>query len=178
MEYLSLGRKGWAQQSLFSLKKKTKKQPGVVEHAFNPRTGEEEAGRFLNSRPAWSTEWVPGQPELYRETLSPKTKQTTTKNNTQKKTKKLVYDPALTAAHYIKKLAWPKLKATLVSVYKYKHLEGSLRTWAFSKTTVIGSPLGCMISTAMSFLAQIYNVTHECLPVMQATNPISRWLPP
>jgi hypothetical protein len=28
----------------------------VVAHAFNPRTWEAEAGRFLSSRPAWSTE--------------------------------------------------------------------------------------------------------------------------
>jgi hypothetical protein len=30
----------------------------VVAHAFNPSTREAEAGRFLSSRPAWSTEWV------------------------------------------------------------------------------------------------------------------------
>jgi hypothetical protein len=28
----------------------------VVEHAFNPSTWEAEAGRFLSSRPAWSTQ--------------------------------------------------------------------------------------------------------------------------
>jgi hypothetical protein len=44
----------------------------VVVYTFNPSTWEPEAGGFL--RPAWSTEWVPGQPELYRETLSQKTK--------------------------------------------------------------------------------------------------------
>jgi hypothetical protein len=48
--------------------------PGVVVHAFNPSTREEEAGGFLSSRPAWSTERVPGQPGLYRETLSQKNK--------------------------------------------------------------------------------------------------------
>jgi hypothetical protein len=48
--------------------------PAVVVHAFNPSTREAEAGGFLSSRPAWSTEWVPGQPGLYRETLSRKTK--------------------------------------------------------------------------------------------------------
>jgi hypothetical protein len=37
-------------------------------------TWEAEAGEFLSSRPAWSTEWVPGQPGLYRETLSQKNK--------------------------------------------------------------------------------------------------------
>jgi hypothetical protein len=46
----------------------------VVAHAFNPNTWEVEAGRFLSSRPAWSTKWVPGQPGLHRETLSRKTK--------------------------------------------------------------------------------------------------------
>jgi hypothetical protein len=34
----------------------------VVAHAFNPSTCEAEAGEFLSSRPAWSIEWVPGQP--------------------------------------------------------------------------------------------------------------------
>ena len=30
--------------------------PGMVTHTFNPSTREAEAGRFLSSRPAWSTE--------------------------------------------------------------------------------------------------------------------------
>jgi hypothetical protein len=59
---------------------------GVVAHAFNPSTGEAEAGRFLSSRPAWSTEWVPGQPGLYRETLS-QNKQTNKQTNKQKEFK-------------------------------------------------------------------------------------------
>jgi hypothetical protein len=44
----------------------------MVAHAFNPSTQEAEAGGFLSLRPAWSTRWVPGQPGLYRETLSQK----------------------------------------------------------------------------------------------------------
>jgi hypothetical protein len=51
---------------------KVKNMKTVVAHAFNPRTREAEAGRFLSSRPDWSTEWVPGKPGLYRETLSQK----------------------------------------------------------------------------------------------------------
>jgi hypothetical protein len=31
-------------------------QPGMVAYAFNPSTWEAEAGEFLSSRPAWSTE--------------------------------------------------------------------------------------------------------------------------
>jgi hypothetical protein len=42
----------------------------MVAHIFNPSTREAEAGRFLSSRPAWSTKWVPGQPGLHREILS------------------------------------------------------------------------------------------------------------
>jgi hypothetical protein len=57
----------------------------VVAHAFNPSTWEAEAGGFLSSRPAWSTEWVPGQPGLHRETLSRKTNQPTKKNQKEKK---------------------------------------------------------------------------------------------
>jgi hypothetical protein len=36
--------------------KKVLEKPGVVVHAFNPSTWEAEAGGFLSSRPAWSTE--------------------------------------------------------------------------------------------------------------------------
>jgi hypothetical protein len=57
----------------------------MVAHAFNPGTWEAEAGGFLSSRPAWSTKWVPGQPKLYRETLSWKNKN---KNKTTTTTKK------------------------------------------------------------------------------------------
>ena len=59
---------------------------GVVSHTFSPRTHEAEAGGFLRSRPAWSTEWVPGQPGLYIETLSQKKNQPT-KNPKNKKHK-------------------------------------------------------------------------------------------
>jgi hypothetical protein len=46
----------------------------VVAHAINLSTWEAEAGRFLSLRPAWSTEWVPGQPGPHTETLSQKKK--------------------------------------------------------------------------------------------------------
>ena len=35
-------------------------------------TSQAVGGRFLSLRPVWSTEWVPGQPRLYRKTLSQK----------------------------------------------------------------------------------------------------------
>jgi hypothetical protein len=40
-----------------------------------PALREAEMGGFLSSRPDWSTELVPGQPRLHRETLSQKQKQ-------------------------------------------------------------------------------------------------------
>jgi hypothetical protein len=43
---------------------------------------EAEAGGFLSSGPAWSTEWVPGQPGIHRETVSKnKNKQTNKQTN-------------------------------------------------------------------------------------------------
>jgi hypothetical protein len=59
----------------------TETEPGMVAHAFNPSTREAEAGGFLSSKPAWSTELVPGQPGLFRETLSGKTKNKQTNKN-------------------------------------------------------------------------------------------------
>jgi hypothetical protein len=46
----------------------------VVAYTFNPSTWEAEEGGSLSSRPAWSTEWILGQPGLHRETLSQKEK--------------------------------------------------------------------------------------------------------
>jgi hypothetical protein len=58
----------------------------MVVHTLNPSTWEAEAGEFLSSRPAWTTEWVPGQPGLYRKTLSQKKKQKTKNKQTNKST--------------------------------------------------------------------------------------------
>jgi hypothetical protein len=41
-----------------------------VAHAFSYSTWKAEAGKSVSSRSAWSTERVPGQPGLHRETLS------------------------------------------------------------------------------------------------------------
>jgi hypothetical protein len=60
----------------------------MMEHAFNPSTWEEEAGEFLSSRPAWSTEQVPGQPGLHRETLSWEKKNKKQKTTTKKLNRK------------------------------------------------------------------------------------------
>jgi hypothetical protein len=57
----------------------------VVAHTFNPSTWEAEAGGFLSSRPAWSTKRVPGQPGLYRETLSREKKKTNNKQTNKKR---------------------------------------------------------------------------------------------
>jgi hypothetical protein len=63
----------------------------VAAHAFNPSTQEAEAGGFLSSRRAWSTEWVSGQPGLYRETLSQKTNKQTKPTKQTKKEFKVIF---------------------------------------------------------------------------------------
>ena len=60
----------------------------MMVHACNPSTWEAEAGGFLSSRPAWTTEWVPGQPRLHRETLSQKNKKTKNKQTNKNKKQK------------------------------------------------------------------------------------------
>lgn len=60
---------------------------GMVGHTFNPSSQKTEAGRSLEfeARLVWSTEPVPGQPELHRETLSQKqTNKKPTQTNKQK----------------------------------------------------------------------------------------------
>jgi hypothetical protein len=61
----------------------------VVVHAFNPSTWEAEAGRFLSSRPAWSTEFQDSQDYTEKSHLE-KTKQSKTKQNKTNKQKKKV----------------------------------------------------------------------------------------
>jgi hypothetical protein len=65
---------GLQNSSFLKYRKAKRQKPGVVAHSFNPSTQEAEAGEFLSLRPVWSTEWVPGQPGLQRETLSRKKK--------------------------------------------------------------------------------------------------------
>jgi hypothetical protein len=57
----------------------------MVAHTFNPSTREAEAGGFLSLRPAWSTEWVPGQPGLQRNPVSKKQKKKQTNKKKQQK---------------------------------------------------------------------------------------------
>jgi len=49
---------------------KSVKSAVMVVYTFNTSTWETEAGGSLSSRPAWSTEWVPGQPKLGRKQKS------------------------------------------------------------------------------------------------------------
>jgi hypothetical protein len=55
-----------------------------VAHALNPSTRKAETGKFLSSRPAWSTERVPGQ----KPCLKNKTKQNNNNNNNKNKNSK------------------------------------------------------------------------------------------
>lgn len=55
-------------KTLFQRRIKTKVSQPAVAHTFNLNTLEEEEGGALNSRPAKSTQRVPVQPGLHRET--------------------------------------------------------------------------------------------------------------
>jgi hypothetical protein len=67
----------------------------VEAHAFNPSTQEAEEGGVLSLRPAWSTKWVPGQPELHRETLSQEKKKKKKKTGKKKKDDRVTYHAGL-----------------------------------------------------------------------------------
>jgi hypothetical protein len=78
----------------------------VVAHAFNPSTREAEAGRFLSSRPAWSTKFQDSQsytekPCLEKQKTNNKqtNKQTKTKQNKKKKNKTDMMSPFLRACN-------------------------------------------------------------------------------
>ena len=61
----------------FSVWEVLRKCKAVLAHAFNPSTQEAEIGRSLSLRPAWSTQGVPGQPGLHKESLFQQTSQKT-----------------------------------------------------------------------------------------------------
>ena len=63
---------------------KRKKEWAMVVHDFNPSTGKAEANGVLSSSLAWSTESVPGQPGLHRETLLKKQTNKQTKEKGKK----------------------------------------------------------------------------------------------
>ena len=48
---------------------KEKSWSGMVMHTFNPSTQEAESGKSLSSRPAWSTEPVPGTARAIQQKL-------------------------------------------------------------------------------------------------------------
>ena len=115
----------------------------MVTHAFDPSTWEEEVGRFLSSRPAWSTEWVPGQPGLYRETLSWKTK-----NHKKKKRKKrnkeikiwgekcLTCSPNLISIHVgCTLLAEPWLRYSFLGLHPFRWTHVSLPPSVWQRAT-------------------------------------------
>lgn len=63
-------------------------KPDVLAHYFNPTTWEAEAGGSLSSRSYWSTEWIPGQLGLHRDSLPQNNSKNRTKQKLLKKRKK------------------------------------------------------------------------------------------
>jgi hypothetical protein len=130
----------------------------VVGHAFNPSTWEAEAGGFLSSSPAWSTEWIPGQPGLHRETLSRKTK-----NKKNKKQKWQIKKKTLWERNRFPVSPNSVLSGDLSEIWKLPHALSSSSTaaphavyWILSlagnNVELTRMPLGLMHVTNMKFL--------------------------
>jgi hypothetical protein len=77
------------QEQAYSSRLSTHCSWAMVVHAFDPSTWEAEVGGFPSSRPAWSTEWVPGQPGYTEKPCLEKTKPKQNKNNNNNKIKQL-----------------------------------------------------------------------------------------
>jgi hypothetical protein len=130
---------------------KNQTEPGVVAHAFNPSIWEAEAGGFLSSRPAWSTEWVPGQPGLYRETLSRKTKQNKqTKTNLSLNFNLLMYQVILEKSLRYSELQFP---VSLCGVLKINRVVDS---WTY----ILFSPLFSLASTHRAEFSELIRLTN------------------
>ena len=124
----------------------------MVAHAFNPSTWEAEAGVFQSLRPAWSTEWVPGQPGLHRETLSRKTKQNKTKNKNKQKKKKM------------KKT--PHMKWVYLFIYFTQRIEYWVNTWYWSifeifKVDQYFGFMIIMINAKKAALKKLHNIEEQ-----------------
>jgi hypothetical protein len=89
-----------------------------VAQAFYPNTWEAEPGRFLSSRLACSTEWVPGQPGLHRETQSQKNKKPPNPDTIAYASKILLKGPWYTCLVWGYTSAWQIQKWMLTVIYK------------------------------------------------------------
>lgn len=69
----------------------------------------------------------------------------------------------------------PRLRVTTIYGYKHKHLEGSLATWSYGKTKLVGYPLGPMDSPVMGFWSclQYYMQTVHTQPDKSCLTPIT-----
>jgi hypothetical protein len=117
-----------------------------VAHAFNPSTREAEAGGFLSSRPAWSTKWVPGQPGLYRETLSQK-------NQKKKKRIKFSISPSGTNCK-----CFPNLQRTFMQHYSVYSLNTNLwrGTFAYFSLAKTHTFLLCCLTRVYSLFTFLF----------------------
>lgn len=71
-----------------------------------------------------------------------------------------LYISLLTASNHEKKPLRPKSRTVWVNGYKFKHLEGNLITWSFSKISVEHSAVRAIISPTMTFDPH-YSSRHE-----------------
>jgi hypothetical protein len=121
-----------------------------VGHTFNPSTWEAEAGGFLSSRPAWSTKWAPGQPGLYRETLSWKTNKQTNKQTNNEKRKHM-------SINELERKFWVPTWAACWYLRRYS---------AFNKISRWNILDHKWIQDCVVWLCLFLSQVHKCMPVL------------
>jgi hypothetical protein len=139
----------------------------VVADTFNPSTREAEAGQFLRWRPAWSTEWVPGQPGLHRERNPVSKNKKKTKN---KKTNKKNPPPKK-----IKRGMWGHMRRSEVNLgesvlsFTMGYLEQTQLVHLYGKQLYLLSHLTGLLKSYFSLFIFILWMCMFCLHICMST---------
>jgi hypothetical protein len=145
----------WARET-FGFKRK--ESQAVVAETFNPSTQRAEANRSLSSRPAWSTEWVPGHPGLYKR-KKPVSGKTQYQNKTSRRQQNL--SSPLSAA-YNSWMCSLRLECGRSTVQALSTCRFSLNTIAFTEHSFSGQGEGLQLNSSCKHRGTLcLNQTHS-----------------
>jgi hypothetical protein len=137
-------------------------------NAFNPSTHEAEAGRPLISRSDYSTEQVPGQPGLRRESLSWKP------NNIQTKRDLYLEETAAgnTPNEHIPKTllnsSWKLMYLTFTADQKAKYESHQMKKWRLNPGTLWASQLYCLVTKLCASIIKLFTLHSGALEGMNS----------